>query len=200
MKLFNEKLPAEFLNEVKNEIAYTLDAIDVSHIDIPERSEKMARQFMIKFPIIDKKNIFVKADIEDRNGKSYPEDLSGRINPCDAIFTATYTVPFQGDARVFSLGSIYSPQYESVNIEDGKLYFKIRIPYVSLKLPDDKKKQVKEGALDYVKWIENNLNNLQQNIKDFNDGLMPEIQKFLENKKAELEEKSKMEKDINPFI
>ena len=186
LKLFNEKPIKDLFADSYVNIENRIKASNISFFNI----RQIYDEFQLNMPklCLDKANS--ELNLEDRNGKVYQENSSGRYDGLDVYVTAAITIPISGDENYFGLRPSlnHSQVGYHVQLNSGKLEFKIRVNSLILNF-NEHSSYIEKEANNFFDFIKNNLANLDNDFLDFNESIIPLITKLLEEKKLILENK-----------
>jgi hypothetical protein len=186
LKLFNENPVKELFADFYLSIENRVKLLDISFIDISLFTKQIYDEFQLHTPKFYLDEISSNLKLEDRNGKVYQENSSGRYDGLDVYVTSTITIPISGYEDYFGLRPSlnHSQIIFYVQISDGKIEYKIRVnSFNKLDLNEQLCVFVKKETKNYVDFINSNLANLEKDFLYFNESIVPLTTKLLEEKK-----------------
>ncbi len=204
MKLFKEKPVTDLFVAAENKIRDRVNSLSNDEI-LEHNSIEFGESIYSKYKI----DFKVEIDFENATIETKMEDLSGQINISSRRYLTAivyYTFPISKNPTFLQ----YFPQSENSlqifrsNRVDGiiqgnNLIIPISTNYANLNLPENIINDVKNAILDRVEKIKNNLQALKSECDVYNESISEKVVRFIDGKKATIEQENTLKSKLNPF-
>jgi len=202
MNLFKELEFEAFTQIAINKAIDKVNESDILHTDLNEEAKKIVDSLTFTVPAVKQSEITSSLAMENSEGTTFAEHHENLKNK-DIVATATYTVPFHGNAEIFKVKPLDYQEGEfhelNFDVESDHLKFKIRTESEDMEISEEWKSHLITTSLEVINFVENNLRKLTTHFQEFKNEMIGPVVISLKERKAELLKAQLIAKEVNIF-